>query len=384
MVEAMPQDRAYWVGVVERLATPVLEAAAEGQLQARMPVEARRDHRARRAAVSHLEALARLLCGIAPWLELRGEQGEEETLRARIATQAVAAIDHAVNPASPGRMHFDQHCQAVVEAAFLSQAILRAPTTLWEPLSAPARQRLIAAVQSTRAFPLAYNNWLLFAAAIEAFLYFVGQPYDAVRISYALNKHEEWYAGDGTYGDGPRFHWDYYNSFVIHPMLMDVLAAVGEQQREWQRMREPVTLRAQRYAVIQERLISPEGTIPPIGRSLAYRFGALQGLAQVALLKLLPESLPPAQVRCAMTAVIRRMIEAPGTFDADGWLTIGFCGHQPALGEGYISTGSTYLCSAGLLPLGLPSHERMWQEPELPWTSRRIWSGENVPADHAI
>lgn len=37
----------------------------------------------------------------------------------------------------------------------------------------------------------------------------------------ALN--EEWYKGDGWYGDGPDFHFDYYNSFVIQPMIIQVL-----------------------------------------------------------------------------------------------------------------------------------------------------------------
>jgi hypothetical protein len=32
------------------------------------------------------------------------------------------------------------------------------------------------------------------------------------------------------------------------------------------------------------------------------------------------------------------LIEAPDTFDHEGWLQIGFCGHQPSLGEGCIST----------------------------------------------
>src|SRR5258708_13873728 len=101
-------------------------------------------------------------------------------------------------------------------------------------------------------------------------------------------------------------------------------------------------------------MISPEGTFPPIGRSLAYRFGALQLLGQMALRRELPDGVTPAQVRTAMTAVIRRMIEAPRTFDANGWLAIGFAGHQPPIGEGYISTGNLYLCTAGLIYPRLP------------------------------
>ena len=85
-----------------------------------------------------------------------------------------------------------------------------------------------------------------------------------------------------------------------------------------------------------------------------------------------------------MTAVIRRMIEAPGTFDGKGWLRLGVVGHQPDQAEGYISTGSLYLCTVGLLHLGLPASDPFWTEPDQPWTQKKIWSGENVPADHAI
>jgi hypothetical protein len=78
------------------------------------------------------------------------------------------------------------------------------------------------------------------------------------------------------------------------------------------------------------------------------------------------------------------MIEAPATFDDAGWLTIGFCGHQPSLGERYISTGSLYLCAAGLLPLGLPPGDDFWAGAPTDWTAKKMWSGQNMPPDHAI
>jgi len=142
--------------------------------------------------------------------------------------------------------------------------------------------------------------------------------------------------------------------------------------------------RAQRYALIQERLISPEGTYPPIGRSLAYRYGAFQLLAQMALQHKLPQGLTPAQVRAGLNAVIRRVSSAPGMFDKDGWLTIGLYGHQPDLAENYISTGSLYMSTLGLIPLGLPPTDEFWSAPGQDWTSKRIWAGENLPADHAL
>ena len=104
----------------------------------------------------------------------------------------------------------------------------------------------------------------------------------------------------------------------------------------------------------------------------------------MALRRALPEGVSPAQVRGALTAVIRRTLEAPGTFDADGWLQIGFCGHQPGVGETYISTGSLYLCAVGLLPLGLPASDEFWSAPPQPWTSVRAWSASRFRSITAL
>jgi hypothetical protein len=109
----------------------------------------------------------------------------------------------------------------------------------------------------------------------------------------------------------------------------------------------------------------------------------MQVLAQMALRRDLPEGVSPAQTRGALTAVIRRSIEMPGTFDDQGWLRIGFAGHQPGVGERYISTGSVYLCAVGLLPLGLPASDDFWSAPPQPWTSVLAWSGQRFPIDRA-
>ena len=77
-------------------------------------------------------------------------------------------------------------------------------------------------------------------------------------------------------------------------------------------------------------------------------------------------------------------MDAPETFDANGWLRIGFCGHQPGVGESYISTGSLYLCSVAFLPLGLPPADPFWSAPASPFTQQRAWSGAPFPIDHAI
>jgi hypothetical protein len=376
-------DRTYWLEVVRRLADPVLGALAARQLKARMPVESQGDVADRRR-YSHLEALGRLLAGIAPWLESTGLSGAEETERQRIAALAREGLDAATDPRSPDAMNFTDGGQPLVDAAFLAHALLRAPAELWDRLTPAVQDRVIGALQSTRVIRPGFNNWLLFSATIEAALARFGRQWDRMRVDYAIRQHEQWYKGDGVYGDGPAFHWDYYNSFVIQPMLLDVLRVVATPGSGWESFNEPVLARARRYAEIQERLIAPDGSFPAIGRSIAYRFGAFQLLGQIALVRRLPDALTPPGVRCAITAAVRRSIEAPGTFDAQGWLRIGLCGHQPRLGERYISTGSLYLCAVGLLPLGLPPSDDFWAAPAAKWTSQRIWSGEDLEADHAI
>ncbi|MEP6918858.1 MAG: DUF2264 domain-containing protein [Acidobacteriota bacterium] len=375
-------DRASCVALLRRIADPVLRNLANGTLRARMPVEQAAG--ADRRGVTHLEALGRLLAGMAPWIELPAGDSAEGRLRAEYADLARRAIARAVDPASPDFLNFTRERQPLVDAAFLAQAVLRAPRAIAGALDPVARANLIRALESTRAIAPPFNNWLLFSATVEAALAKLGASWDRMRVDYALRQHDQWYKGDGLYGDGPAFHWDYYNSFVIHPMLLDVLDACRDEMPAWKELSTRVEERARRYGAILERLIAPDGSFPAIGRSLAYRCGAFQLLARQALHHGLADGVSPAQVRGALAAVIRRTLEAPGTFDADGWLRIGFCGHQPGVGEAYISTGSLYLCAVGFLALGLEPSDEFWSAPPQPWTSVRAWSGQPFPIDHAL
>jgi hypothetical protein len=374
-------DRAYWSQTLYRIASPVLGALAHNRLKATMPVETSNPRP--RAHVAHLEAFGRTLAGIAPWLAAQELGGEEAAQRDELLRWTLIGLRHACDPAAADTMNFSEDRQPLVDAAFLAQGLLRAPDALWHPLDAETQGLVIDALRQTRGIFPNLNNWLLFCAMVETALEVLAGEGDLLRIDYALRMHEQWYLGDGAYGDGPLWHWDYYNSFVIQPFLLDIVAALRGKRAEWDGWIAPIRERAQRYAVIQERMIAPDGTYPVMGRSICYRVGAFHALAQAALMRNLPESLPPAQVRSALTAVIRRVMGAAGTFDADGWLTLGLAGHQPGLAEPYISTGSLYLCAVGFLPLGLPPDDPFWADAPLPWTSRRVWSGQDLKADKA-
>lgn len=383
---ALQADREYWVQLLSRIAEPVMKNLSLGQLRQRMPTEKAPGYNKPVEKVTYLEAFGRTMAGISSWLELGADQTPEGKVRARFIDYALKATVQAVQPGGPDFMNFTGQFdgQPLVDGAFLAHAFIRAPKQLWHPLPATVKQQVIAGFKSLRSIRPGYNNWLLFAAIIEAALLLFGEEWDGMRVDYAVKKHQEWYKGDGMYGDGADFHFDYYNGFVIQPMLADILKVLSAAGKINPKEYEQVITRMQRYGVIQERLISPEGTFPVVGRSMTYRNAAFQPLVQLALHEQLPEELKPGQVRAALTAVMKNIFETPGTFDKDGWLQLGFCGHQPEIADVYTSTGSLYLCTTGFLALGLPDKNAFWTASSEEWTAQKAWAGKTVKKDHAL
>ena len=375
--QPVPAGRQYWLDVLDRLAAPVLRNLAAGTLKREMPVECVTGNPTDRRKYSHLEAFGRLLAGIAPWLEVQLDPGPERDLQQRYRTLARDAMRSATDPASPDFLNFHEGAQPLVDCGFLAQAILRAPQELG-PNSIPAvRKNLAAALLSSRVITPGFNNWLLFAATVEAALATMGERWDNMRIDYAVRQHQQWYLGDGVYGDGPHFHFDYYNSFVIQPMLIDVLRAMRPHAHTWDSL-----------------AADTHGARPPLRRHPrtahlpGRHFPRHRPLHRLSLRRL-PSAGPNGPARRTRASAppsppsSTKTLEAPGTFDR-GWLTVGFCGHQPHLGESYISTGSLYLAATALLPLGLPPSHPFWSAAPEDWTQKRIWRGEDLPTDHAL
>jgi hypothetical protein len=377
---ASADDRAYWVESALRIARPVLDNLARGELKARLPVQAGREDRQKYAA---LEAFGRTLTGLSPWLQLSADGTPEGKLRGDLAGLARRGLAQAVDPASPDFMNFGDGSQPLVDAAFLALALLRAPDL--RPTDAGVRAHLLQALRTTRRIRPGYNNWLLFSAMVEALFLEMGEDWDAMRVDLALRTCAEWYVGDSFFKDGPDYHHDYYNSFVIQPFMWTILKVLrGKGVAGYDRLQALLEQTTVRHAEVLERGISPEGSFPLYGRSIVYRFGAVHLLAEVAWDRRLKAPLTPASVRSALTAVIRRSLSAPGTFDEGGWLRPGLAGHQPSLAERYICRGSLYLCCAVFLPLGLPPADPFWAGAAEPWTGKRAWAGEDQPADHAL
>lgn len=382
-------DREIWCEVMYRMAAPVLSNMSEGALKQNMLVELSPTWDGRNKDVTYMECFGRLMAGLAPRLSLPDDNTTEGPHRKQLREWALKSYANAVDPKSPDYLLWRQEGQTLVDAAYIAESFLRGYDALWTPLDSLTKQRYINEFTQLRRVDPSYSNWLLFSATVESFLRKAGAPSDTYRISSSLRKIEEWYVGDGWYSDGPNFAFDYYNSFVIHPMYiesLEIITEAGKHKNIWNMpgcdYQKAIT-RAQRFGMILERLISPEGTLPVVGRSITYRTGSLQTLALLAWRKWLPKELTNGQVRAGMTAVIERMFGNDRNFNEKGFLTLGFNGSQPGISDYYTNNGSLYMASLAFLPLGLPADDPFWTDAAQPWTSKKAWDGDDFPRDHS-
>lgn len=385
---ARQNDRDYLAGLLIRIAEPVVTLMAKGELKARFPLEVSPIWDGRKRDVAYMECFGRLASGLAPWLALPDDDTAEGRVRRDLRQKTLASYAQAVDPKGPDYLLWRGEGQALVDSAYFTNALIRAPKALWEPLSGETKGRIVAEIKGLRRVVPPYTNWLLFAGMNEAFLLSIGEEYDPMRLDLAIRKINEWYAGDGWVKDGERFHMDYYNSFVIHPFFLEILeVAAAKKIPFWSgkidEVRALALRRAQRYAELLERFVSPEGTFPTIGRSLTYRTAAFQPLALLAWKKALPETLPEGQVRAALTAVHRAIFTNPTNFK-DGYLTIGFAGARPEIGDSYSNNGSMYITSEGFLALGLPATDSFWTSPAQDWTAKRAFANAPFKKDYAV
>lgn len=379
-------DRDYWTSLAYNMAAPVLSNMAEGTLQKNMLVEVSPNWDGRDIKVTYMEAFGRLMAGIAPWLSLPDDDTPECTQRKQLRQWALASYRNAVDPDSPDCLLWSGQGQALVDAAYVAESFLRAYDALWAPLDDITKQRYIEAFKGLRRIDPPYTNWLLFSSTIESFLAKAGADFDEYRVNSAIRKVEEWYTGDGWYADGPVFAFDYYSSYVFHPMYLETLQAMIDSGRytriHYKKHYDRALKRTQKFSIVLERLISPEGTFPVFGRSIPYRMATMQPLALMAWYGKLPDGLTDGQVRSALTTVMHRMFDGKENFNEKGFLTIGFTGRQPNVADWYTNNGSLYMTSLAFLPLGLPSTHPFWSDAPLAWTSQKAWGAQPFPKDH--
>ena len=124
--EKVMTDREYWCEQAWRMAQPVLENMAKGELQKNMKTEFSPSFDNRNRKVVYMETFGRLMAGVAPWLSLPDDDTAEGKRRKQLREWALAAFKNSVDPQSPDYLCWGVSGQNLVDAAYIAEAFIRA------------------------------------------------------------------------------------------------------------------------------------------------------------------------------------------------------------------------------------------------------------------
>ena len=163
-------DRQWWAGQAYKMAQPVLENMAKGELQKNMQMEFSPSFDNRNRKVAYMECFGRLMAGIAPWLALPDDNTEEGKMRKQLREWALQSYKNAVDPKSPDYLCWGIGGQNLVDAAYIAESFLRAYDALWMPLDKQTKEEYFKEFKKLRKIDPPYTNWLLFSSTIESFM----------------------------------------------------------------------------------------------------------------------------------------------------------------------------------------------------------------------
>ena len=279
-----------------------------------------------------------------------------------LADWYAAGLATGTDPASPQRWpRLDEIDQAKVEAASIVIALHETRPWIWDRLDDTVRARVLDWLAPFVRAWVPDNNWVWFRAVAAAFSRSEGGAWDQADINYAVNRTEDWYAGDGWYTDGGPRTFDHYSGWAmqLYPLwycrIAGNLAEPGLAERYRERLR--------RYLSDAAHLVGGNGAPLFQGRSLTYRFAALAPFWAGALFDATP--LAPGLTRRLASGMLRYFLDA-GCLRADGTLSIGWHGEFPAIRQPYSGPGSPYWAAKGFAGLLLPADHPVWQHPEEP------------------
>jgi hypothetical protein len=263
--------------------------------------------------------------------------------------------------------------QYFVEMAALAFGMIMAREQLWDPLERRQRENLLHWMAVINRKPVVDNNWLFFRVLVNMAFERVGGPFDESRLTADLDRLEQFYLGDGWYGDGASGNRDYYVPMGFHFYGLFHARIRGEADPE---RAERFRRRAEDFAPHFAAWFAPDGSALPFGRSLTYRFtqGAFWGVCAWADLPVLPWG----QLKGIFLRHLRWWLAQP-IFSDSGLLTIGYRYPNLIVADSYNSPGSTYWACKFFLPLALLENHPFWQAEEEPWAGPGISIQPRVP-----
>lgn len=363
----MSVRRTKWLAQFRRIIMPVLNGFANQTLKTDFIPQTPHDY-TRPPNTVYVEAFCRVFMSVAPLFEHPCDDTAD--IRALMMDSWAVVID---------QKYLDWSCgdQLMVEAANLVYGFLLYPKS-WNALPLSTQSGVLRILQQASTIKPVNNNWILFKCCIDLFLFKNKKLERIAHVYKLLDDFEDWYVGDSWYKDGPSFHMDYYNSFVILPFLFIIYNHLRREARLpiFQTRYDLIVGRIRQHAEFLERLIGVDGSFPLFGRSLVYRSAVFHTLMFCCVHVGLPPKLTHGQVRCAIERVHDRLwIECQ--FDARGFLNLGFMGATPAIANHYSNNGSCYFTGLSFLVLGCHATHPFWAADDAPCTQEIIWKSKN-------
>ncbi|GLZ77779.1 hypothetical protein Afil01_25860 [Actinorhabdospora filicis] len=250
--------------------------------------------------------------------------------------------------------------QPIVEAAGIAYALHISRAQIWDRLK-PAERDQIADWLSHHARRIAWaNNWLLFTAVIEAFLASAGYDTSAYDGRANVRRVESWYTGQGWYTDGSRRNFDYYNAWVIHPLLWAIHDMLPARDPDAAWLWEN---RLGRYLESYGHLFGGNGSPLIQGRSIIYRTATLAPIWLGQLTGRTP--LSPGASRRLASGTLKHFVDHG--VGVDGPLSLGWHADQYLdVTQPYSGPGSPYWAGIGFHGLALPADHPVWTAVEEP------------------
>lgn len=347
-------DHADWEQLADRLIAGAQRHSSPAGARVAFPPAAGQN------ATDELEGFARSFLLAA--LRIAGSAGSDPDLVQWYAD----ALDAGTQPGGSERWpELTDHGQPTVEATAVVLALHFSRPWLWARLDDGVRARIIRWLSGATGQVGADNNHVLFGATIQAFLASVDAPCDLFGIEAALDRIEDWYAGDGWYSDGEGRRFDHYNAwtFQLYPFfILEMLSGtVGAATASAERLR----LYRERLAMFlggYQHLFAADGSPLIQGRSLIYRWGVVAPFWMGELQGV--EALPPGLTRRLASGVVRHFTDR-GVGD-DGVVPLGWWGANTSILQSYNAPGSPLWLAKGFLGLLLPPDHAVWTAPEEP------------------
>ncbi len=360
-------DREYLADVARRILLPSVAEAAERFFSRENYVIT--DQVGFR--LTEMEALLRPLWGVAPLLKTEDPEVTVNGMTVPIGKLYREIMLLGTDPASD--LLFSRFAdrdkngfanQSITEIAAYCVALFLAPEILWDPYTDEEKLTVGDWIKEWSVYALR-NSWennhfwfpIISVTALERLGIDCGDVTDTM--NRALSFLDGMYIGNGWYQDGCFGRFDYYLSWSHHvyPLLWSMIAR-GTRFYDENRAKEYVA-RCESFIPYYLHYFDSDGSCPPMGRSLSYRFAESAVFAAAAFAGC---DIPFGMAR-------RALIKNVSYFDNEynisgGIMKPGYFYPSPALAESYTSEGGSLWCAKTFLALCIDADHPVWTAAE--------------------